>query len=290
MKSIVIGAGIGQLYKSVLTELGHQVIIVDTDPDKSPNYTNLSQALEEHTFFDTAHICTPNFTHYPLASQLARHSQIVFIEKPGVSSEQQWNSLVHRYPRTRFMMVKNNQWRDNLSEIKRLAATSTIIKLHWINKNRVPNPGSWFTDKKLAFGGVSRDLLPHLLSLFIAIEPNYHSAIWTSANKNQRWRLQDLTGTDYGSINPQGIYDVDDRAEMHALVDGKNYSIIADWRSDDQDDIAIYLDDVRIPLGLCPESAYQSMIANAVFNLDDEAFWQNQYRQDYWIHSKLCEL
>jgi len=32
MKSLIVGMGIGQLYKSVLTELGHEVITVDQNP------------------------------------------------------------------------------------------------------------------------------------------------------------------------------------------------------------------------------------------------------------------
>ena len=33
--------------------------------------------------------------------------------------------------------------------------------------------GSWFTTRKLAFGGVSRDLMPHLLSLYVAMNPHW---------------------------------------------------------------------------------------------------------------------
>ena len=34
MKSLIVGMGFGQLYKDVLTEMGHQVITVDRDQSK----------------------------------------------------------------------------------------------------------------------------------------------------------------------------------------------------------------------------------------------------------------
>ena len=54
-------------------------------------------------------------------------------------------------------MVKNNQFRHNIDEMTNMARTSRVVDINWCNKNRVPNPGTWFTTKELAYGGVSRD-------------------------------------------------------------------------------------------------------------------------------------
>ena len=286
MKSLVVGMGIGQLYKTVLTDLGYTVVTVDLDPSKA-EYTDVDSALRDHHRFDTVHICTPNFTHVKLARKIASNSSIVFIEKPGVANEEAWQQLVKDYPKTRFMMVKNNMWRDNIEEMRAKLAKSKTINLNWINRNRVPNPGTWFTTKSLAYGGVSRDLLPHLLSLFIALEPNYKTTSWIFKQVWQRWTLEDLKDSDYGKVDPNGTYDVDDRVELEGHVGDHKWVICANWRSNSHDDIAIHFDDYVIPLGLCPESAYKKMIAEAVENLNNNKFWDEQYEIDCWIHRQI---
>ena len=85
MKSLVIGMGIGQLYKTVLEELGHEVITVDQDPAKAADFYDYGFAFAAHGHFDTVHVCTPNFTHVNLARHAGVHrAGIVFVEKPGL--------------------------------------------------------------------------------------------------------------------------------------------------------------------------------------------------------------
>lgn len=286
MKSLIVGMGIGQLYESVLKELGHTIVTVDLDLSKA-QHKDVDSALRIHGQFDTVHICTPNFTHIGIARKIAACSKIVFIEKPGVANEESWKQLVKDYPKTRFMMVKNNMWRDNLSEMRAHYVSSKNINLNWINKNRVPKPGSWFTTKSLAYGGVSRDLLPHLLSLFIALEPNYKNTSWVYKQAWQKWTLDDLKDSDYGDVNMSGTYDVDDRVELEGYVSDHKWVIRANWRNNSHDDIAIYFDNYGVPLGLCPESAYKNMISDAVNNLNDDGFWKEQFEIDCWIHKKI---
>ena len=289
MKSLIIGMGIGQLYKSVLTELGHEVITVDQNPAMKADFYEYGFAFAAHDYFDTVHICTPNYTHLNIARHAAIHKAgIVFVEKPGVPDAELWRQMVTDFmPDTRFMMVKNNQWRDNINEMQQHYKQSNIIKLNWINQNRVPKPGSWFTDKDMAFGGVSRDLLPHLLSLMMVIEPNYRNINWTFKQVWQRWSLDDLRNSDYGEVNPNGVYNVDDSVELEGDIGDKKWIIKANWRSNTHDDVAIYFDEYKIPLGLCPEYAYRAMIQEAIENKLDNNYWLNQFEQDIWIHKKI---
>jgi predicted dehydrogenase len=289
MKSLIIGMGIGQLYKSVLTELGHEVVTVDYNPAVGADFQDYGIAFAAHDHFDTVHVCTPNYTHLNIARHAAIHrSGIVFVEKPGVADSELWRTMVKEFAgTTRFMMVKNNQWRSNIEEMKQRYNLASEVKIKWINKNRVPGPGSWFTTKELAFGGVSRDLLPHLLSLFMVLEPEYKTTNWLFRKTWQRWSLKDLSDTNYGTINPDGIYDVDDKVEFDGIIKSKKVFITADWRSNTEDDIAIYFDDYRIPLGLCPEEAYKNMIQEALSNKDNDKFWLDQLSHDIWIHKKI---
>lgn len=293
MKCLVIGMGIGQLYQSVLESAGHSVVTVDANRDKSADFITVDAALAEHARFDTAHICTPNFTHEPIARRVAAHTSIIFIEKPGLKTGAAWENLVKDFPSTRFMMVKNNQWRSNISELASLTAQSKKIAINWINNDRVPSPGSWFTTKELSFGGVSRDLMPHLLSLFMCLDQNYKLAKQTYGALAKNWALSDLSGTDYGSVNLNGTYDVDDCCELKFFNDGRTWSLTADWRQNrgtDQRNIEFTLRDdstITVELGLCPEDAYAKMIETAIANLNNDEFWLDQYEQDLWIHNRI---
>lgn len=277
--------GIGQLYKQVLKDLGHTVITVDLNIDS--DYKSWQDAVQVHDRFDTVHICTPNYTHESIAIGLADKTKILFIEKPGLQYESDWQKLVRSFPKTRILMVKNNMWRDNIEHLRSLYSNAKTVSFNWLNQNRVPRPGTWFTDKDKAFGGVSRDLLPHLLSLFAACEPKYDSAVWLYKHTWQRFELSDLTDSDYGQVDLNGIYNVDDSLEMECTTRDKRCYFKTSWRTLKPSDIGIHFDDTFVELGLCPESAYKRMITDCLNNINNDFFWQEQYNIDCWIHKKI---
>lgn len=292
MKSLIVGMGIGQLYKQVLTELGHEIVTVDPDVSRGADLPSVMAAILVHDQFDTVHICTPNFTHEEIARQVAPHTRVVFIEKPGLESTVAWLNITQDYPKTRFMMVKNNMWRDNLDELRSYVDNSNTIKFKWINKNRIPSPGTWFTTKSLAYGGVSRDLLPHLLSLYIALDDNWTMTHVTGYESRQIHTLDTIGDTEYGAVDKDGIYDVDDMCKIKFMSQHKTWKLEANWADGKEDNRAIEfeLNDgtvKRFELGLCPESAYLNMIKDVVANVDNDKFWQDQLTKDLWIHKRV---
>ena len=290
-RSIVIGMGIGNLYKDVLVKMGHEVVTVDLDPSKA-DFTDIKLALSKHSWFDTAHICTPNFTHKEIAEQVAPYSKIVFIEKPGLKNSNEWTNLVKMRPFTRFMMVKNNMWRSNIPDLHKLASNAKAVNIQWIRKNCIPSPGSWFTTRNLAFGGVSRDLMPHLLSLYVAMNHAWEKEPVNGQASIMQWILENIESTDYGTVNPNGTYDVDDKC---VISFGNKWKLEANWRSMDKEDSSIefIMQDnsvERFELGWCPEEAYHNMIVSALDNTDNHKFWLEQYAIDTWIHERIENL
>lgn len=291
MHSLIIGMGIGNLYHSVFTSLGYGIDTVDPNPEKNATFRS---ADEINKSYDIAVICTPNFTHELIARTIANRCKIVLIEKPGVIDSKCWQCLTEDYPNTRFMMVKNNQYRNEITDFKRLADQSDRVYLRWNNANRIPHPGSWFTTKELAFGGVSRDLMPHMLSYYCALT-DFTKGTKLKTNARQNYELKDIHSTDYGVVNPNGTYDVDDFCLIEFENEGRTWLLTANWRTNlDHDDSSIAFgmkySSVRHELGLCPESAYKKMIETAIKNLNNIEFWNNQYKQDIWIHEQLEKL
>jgi predicted dehydrogenase len=284
--------GIGQLYKKVLQELNVEVITVDQDISKGADLPSIDAAILVHGPFDTVHICTPNFTHFEMAAKVAMHTKIVFVEKPGVAKSANWATLIQTFPNTRFMMVKNNMWRDNLNEMRECVADARTVKIKWINKNRIPGPGTWFTTKKLSFGGVSRDLMPHLLSLYIALNDKWKTASMTGQEVRQLHTLGKIEDTEYGAVKRDGVYDVDDLCKIKYMANGRTWKMEANWADGVADNRAVEFEMndgtvKRFELGLCPEDAYKNMIDTAITNVSNEAFWQEQLEQDFWIHERI---
>ena len=295
MKALVIGLGIGNLYKAQFAHLGFKTVTVDKNPATNPTYTNLEDAYKDGPF-DISVICTPNYTHFEIASDVSYHSKIVLVEKPGLQFPEHWEMLKNEHPKTRFMMVKNNQYRPQNKFLELMARDAASINLEWLNENRVPHPGSWFTTKKLAFGGVSRDLMPHLLSFVQAMYPqSWHDANVVDSQITQQWNLSTVGSTDYGIVNPNGTYDVDDHAYLEILLYGHRLKLVADWKNNDEDKqvLTFNFPDKTVAtynFGLCPENAYRQMIVNAVARLNDNAFWEDEFNKDMWIHKILGKL
>jgi predicted dehydrogenase len=291
-KALIIGMGFGRaVYKPVLEELDYQVITVD--PIQPADFLTVEAAIDAHRHFNTVNICTPNYTHEPLARTVAPYADIVFVEKPGVKDHYAWRQMVIDNPTTHFMMVKNNQYRDTIEQFKILADQSHTVRVVWNNKNRIPNPGSWFTTKERAFGGVSRDLIPHMFSYYTALT-DYSKGNKLYATAVQRHELKDIIDTDYGRIDYNGTYDVDDFCEFEFKNGDTTWVLTANWKDDKADDVYISFDmknsAAKFVLGLCPEEAYKAMIKNAVNNLNNDEFWKEQLQQDLWIHRQIENL
>ena len=273
MKTALL-AGFGGIGKNVyhpeLLKLGYTVDVLDIlHPDA--NYRNVTDIKSP---YDLAVICTPNSTHGPIAEHLAQlGTRDIFVEKPGLATANEWNLLEENFPDTRFHVVKNNLYRasyDNLLEFfdkKDVVA----VDINWLNGNRIPSPGSWFTNKDMAFGGVSRDLMPHLYCFAVKIFGlEVIRATEFKTEKNQRWSLDTVTGTDYGVVNPSGIYNVDDYARASAIVDFYDIPIdlriTASWKEGyDKQSVTLFFRDgttYEWQFGLCPAEAYGTMLKN----------------------------
>lgn len=291
-KTLIVGMGFGQaVYVPVYTALGFDIVTVDSA--KPADFVSVQQALAMHDHFDTVHVCTPNHTHEAVTRSVAAQASMVFVEKPGFVDHVAWAAVVKDFiDTTRIMMVKNNQYRAELPNFQKLLTQSRAVQLNWKNQHRIPNPGSWFTTKELSFGGVSRDLMPHLLSYFTSMT-NYISAQKLYVSAEQSVQLADITHTDYGVVNAVGVYDVDDYCEFKFLdVSGVKWAICASWHGHDCDESSITFmikggGALRFDLGLCPESAYKNMICTAMQNQNNDAFWKTQYEQDMWIHRQV---
>lgn len=117
-------------------------------------------------------------------------------------------------------------------------------------------------------------------------EPDWRTTQPKWAKKERRWNLEDLNDSDYGIVNPTGTYDVDD----FAYIDFGDFQLQTNWRSLDKNDIAVHTQTKSFELGLCPETAYHNMITTALWEKQNDKYWQQQMDMDLWIHQILDNL
>lgn len=303
-KVLIVGLGIGSLYKKVMTDHNSkdefEVITVDPSPSKHADYLTLNDVSKNHSKFDLAIICCPNHYHeeYVLGLKDKNMAKAILVEKPGLKDFATWALYSCTMDPNKLIMVKNNLYRtQTLEDIKRTIKDNindiSEIRIDWLNKNRIPKPGSWFTNKELAWGGVSRDLMPHLLSIYYAL---FESAdIPQEQTSVRKYSLDDIDGSEYGDVQKEdAVYNVDDQASI--VFDTEIYkkhipvTLEASWKTGaDESRIGVTIvingHPIFYDFGLCPENAYYKMI------VDTLSMTTKQYNKhkiiDSWIHQIL---
>ncbi len=276
MNALVIGLGMGTQYQTWMKELGMQVNTLDTDPRKQADFVDLDSAINNKKY-NIIYIGTPNNTHKKIAQVVVNHTDVLLIEKPGFKTSWEWKSFVGENLNTRIMMVKNNQYRNEIAQFKKYIQHARRVKVTWIRSHGIPE-SPWFCNPEQSYGGVSRDLMPHLLSYFTCLK-EYKNArsIFTQSTDNQN----------------KGV----DTESYLELIDKKTvWTFHADWASKGYEDNSITFRGsdfcVQFDLGkLCPAEPYKAMIETALNNISNDDFWKDQLAQDIFIHNiveKLC--
>lgn len=285
---LVVGLGFGRMYADELTFAGAGVHTLDADADTHPTFKHFNE-IPDRTIYDMVIIATPNHTHEELitffSGNQTKEGSIILVEKPGVKSSDHWMNMVVAYPELRIVMTKNNMYRQEMRHLRQIFVDRfneiTSVDISWINHNRIPHPGTWFTEKEKAFGGVSKDLMSHLLTLMISLVGNDIAMLQRNRfNIAQNYDLNSVSSTDYGHVDPSGIYDVDDFCNagfVYYLGRQKmNFNLRAEWKSPTEDKTAITFNfrddtDISYNFGLCPNHVYMEMM-NQLFIMSEEDY------------------
>ena len=133
-------------------------------------YNNFLEFLNSN--IDCAVIATPNNTHFDYALRLLRKKICVLCEKPVVLSAREMHVLCREEKENGVFFIPGfvNRWRKDVQRVYKMLKMRKIgeilsIRAGWIRKNGVPRPGSWFTKRELAGGGVLIDLGSHIFDV-----------------------------------------------------------------------------------------------------------------------------
>jgi predicted dehydrogenase len=293
---LIVGLGIGSVYVDELSK-DHLVETIDVDPKKNPSYNSIDDFLKRSLLlYDAIIICTPTFLHKEQVLHLKNKSSVFFVEKPGFKNWSEWNEVRNELELEgkRLILVKNNLFRPQNRVLFDLCQNINLeaVNLKWITKNRIPWPGSWFTDIEKAYGGVTYDLLPHMLSFLLAMTFPGQVKL-CQKTKKQYWKLDTITRTDYGKINKKGIYNVDDWCN-YKFVDERSivFNIKIDWASEyieSQEIQFVFKDGSKFTyeFGLCPNYVYGVMVLKTLQNI--ESVYNDERSRDDFIIKTISE-
>lgn len=162
-------------YGPAVESLGRRAITLDTAPENGG-----AQALEKA--LDLARrrddlvivVATPNASHWPLARTFLGTANRVLVEKPLSLPDEADHEDLDAEAMSRLFVSTPYRHRPDVASLRALVAAGKIgdvrnVTISWKRKAGIPRPGSWYTNKRLAGGGVLVDLGPHLLDIALDI-------------------------------------------------------------------------------------------------------------------------
>ena len=218
---------------------------------------------------DAVVICTPNYTHIPIAKKAAEHGIHVFIEKPiGTVLEEVEEYLKLAKEKNVITMVgMTHRFRRDVSILKEYADRNTFGTIYYIKATlcrRRDTPKGWFTNKELAGGGAMMDTGVHVLDLawwlmgkpkVTSITGKTISGLGNYQTKHvSSWESQDK------NLNSNHIFDVEDfGAAWIRFENGAVLSLEIAWAMNGEQDEGITIEVLGDKGGatLTPLSIYQ---------------------------------
>lgn len=182
IKVAIVGLGkMGIVHATILSTLPNVRIVALVDTNKAlyqtiasmgakgTFYTDLNDAFANEKI-DAVYICTPTFTHLPLAKIALKHKTAVFIEKPTTISEEDNKELASLAKGLPVVVGYTLLYKRTFMHAKKLIEDGTIGELTEFEATfqhgevLAPKKG-WMYTKKLSGGGALMSPGPHLFSL-----------------------------------------------------------------------------------------------------------------------------
>jgi len=135
-------------------------------------FKNWEEMLEED--IDMVSICTPSVFHAVQSIKAMEAGKHVLCEKPLCVSIKEVNEVFAASRRTgrKFMGAMHKRFSEEAKAVKSIVNAGLLgeiyyIKASWTRRRGIPNPGSWFTNRKLAGGGALMDIGVHAIDLAV---------------------------------------------------------------------------------------------------------------------------
>lgn len=240
----------GTYYANFLIDLGHTVMLADSDPDKRESF---EEEFETETFehpdelfgadIDAVFISTPNKYHETVATRAMEAGYDVLLEKPLAATMNDAERIVETAERTGniCMVAYFHRFREFCDILKSYIDRGKLgeiihIDARFIRRRGVPGRGTWYTSRKLAGGGALMDVGCHVVDLVLYLLgwPNPGDIVADSRSDfghRSDYRYLEMWGED----DEAKMYDVEDSVRAFLKFDtGTTTNIEVAWAANVQ--------------------------------------------------------
>src|SRR5579863_4553579 len=133
------------------------------------SYTDYRELLEQADI-DAVTIALPNHLHAPVAIEALKARKHVLLEKPMAMNAKEAIKIADMASKMRrtLMVAQHFRFNRQTQMARQIVQRGDLGDIYharcfWTRRNGIPRIGSWFTQKKLAGGGVIYDLGVHVL-------------------------------------------------------------------------------------------------------------------------------
>ncbi|NLN40781.1 MAG: Gfo/Idh/MocA family oxidoreductase [Clostridiales bacterium] len=222
--------------------------VVDIKPEKAkalgekyrvPHIITDYREILQDPEVEAVSVCTPNDTHAPITIDCLNAGKNVLCEKPAAINADLVRKMKEAADRNGKILNIGvvNRFNTAVNHIKDMIEAGELGKVYHIycsfrQHRSIPGLGGWFTNKKVAGGGVLIDWGVHFLDLiFYCINPKKVLAVSSSTYSELVKDLKDYTYVDMWAGPPDydGVYDVEEFVTGLIRTDGPTISFNGAW-------------------------------------------------------------
>ncbi len=204
-----------------------------------PNVLTDYRDLLDDDEVEAISICTPNYTHAPIAIDCLNAGKNVLCEKPAAINAELVEKMKKAADRNNKVLNIGvvNRFDSVVNKIKDMIDAGELGNLYHIycsfrSHRSIPGLGEWFTTKSMSGGGVLIDWGVHFLDLiFYCISPEkiltVSSNAYSELAKNMREYVYESMWA--GPPNYNGVYDVEEFVTGLIRTSGPTISLNGAW-------------------------------------------------------------
>jgi predicted dehydrogenase len=250
LRCAVIGTGgIGLDHLSSLQSCHRAttVAVADSNPARAKeaserfkiprSYSDYMELLDQADI-DAVTIALPNHLHAPVAIEALKARKHVLLEKPMAMNAKEAGKIIEAAEKMRrtLMLAQNFRFSRHTQMARQVIQRGDLGEIYharcfWMRRGGIPRIGSWFTQKKLAGGGVIYDLGVHVLDTCLHLV-NEFDAVTVFGQTHARFGPRGVGEMNWGKseIDPGKPFDVEDYGTaMIRMKSGRTINFEVAW-------------------------------------------------------------
>jgi predicted dehydrogenase len=201
------------------------------------SYSDYMELLEQADI-DAVTIALPNHLHAPVAIEALKARKHVLLEKPMALNAKEAAKIAEVAEKMRRTLMVGQSFRFNrhVQMARQLIQRGDLGEIYharcfWLRRGGIPRIGSWFTQKKLAGGGVICDLGTHLLDACLHLMNDFDAGC-VFGQTHARFGPRGAGEMNWGrsEIDPGKPFDVEDYGTaMLRMKSGRTINFEVSW-------------------------------------------------------------